>query len=78
MSADLRLRRRALVVVAPLALGACSWFTDFRDQPAIQPWETTSDTIAPRGQPVNSVPVTGRLNHLDLFSSAIFSPVIDS
>lgn len=78
MSADLRLRRRALVVVAPLALGACSWFTDFRDQPAIQPWETTADTIAPRGQPVNSVPINGRLTPGYRISYAMLPTVIDS
>ncbi|MCU0625562.1 MAG: cytochrome c [Gemmatimonadaceae bacterium] len=78
MSADLRIGRRALVALAPLALGACSWFTDFRDQPAIQPWETTADTIAPRGQPQNSVPVTGRLTPGYTISYTALPAVIDS
>ena len=78
MSADLRLRRRALVGLAPLALGACSWFTDFRDQPAIQPWETVADTVAPRGQPVNSVPVGGRMTPGYQISYAALPTVIDS
>lgn len=78
MSADLRFRRRALVVAGPLALGACSWFTDFRDQPAIQPWETTADTIAPRGQPQNSVPITGAITPGYTISYKALPTVIDS
>lgn len=42
-----------------LSLGACSWFTDFKQQPKIDPWETPSDTIAFRGNPQNSVPISG-------------------
>lgn len=42
-----------------LALGGCSWFTDFRRQPKIDPWETAADSIAPRGNPQFSVPIYG-------------------
>jgi mono/diheme cytochrome c family protein len=46
--------------VAPLLLlGACSWFTDFKQQPKIDPWESGSDTIPFRGNPQMSVPVYG-------------------
>ena len=45
----------ALVVLA----GACSWFTDFKQQPKLDPWETPSDTIAMRGNPQGSVPIYG-------------------
>ncbi|MDZ7632600.1 MAG: cytochrome c [Gemmatimonadaceae bacterium] len=62
----------------PLAFGACSWFTDFRDQPAIQPWDSVADTVAPRGQPVNSVPVTGVLTPGYTFSYQALPTVIDS
>jgi mono/diheme cytochrome c family protein len=62
----------------PLAFGACSWFTDFRDQPAIQPWDSVADTVAPRGQPVNSVPVTGLQTPGFTFSYSAFPAVIDS
>jgi mono/diheme cytochrome c family protein len=41
------------------AVSGCSWFTDFKQQPKIDPWETTSDTIAMRGNPQGSVPITG-------------------
>ena len=56
---------RTLLVALPLAgLGACDWFTDFKHQPKLEPWEPPSqqlsDTVhAPRGQPQYSVPVTG-------------------
>jgi mono/diheme cytochrome c family protein len=46
--------------VAPLLLlGACSWFTDFKQQPKIDPWESGSDTIPFRGNPQMSVSVYG-------------------
>ena len=55
--------RRAATRVALLGmtvfLGACSWFTDFKQQPKIDPWETANDTIAFRGNPQNSVPIYG-------------------
>ena len=44
---------------ALLLVSACSWFTDFKRQPKIDPWETPADTIAMRGNPQNSVPVYG-------------------
>jgi mono/diheme cytochrome c family protein len=62
----------------PVALGACTWFTDFKEQPAIQPWESVADTIAPRGQPVNSVPVTGVTTPGYTFSYAALPNVVDS
>ena len=74
MRADLgtsTLRRLAPAVLA-LSLGACDWFTDFKDQPRIEPWESYAladsagriDTAAARrlpfrGQPQFSVPITG-------------------
>ena len=56
---------RTLLVALPLAgLGACDWFTDFKNQPKLEPWEPPSQDVAdtthaPRGQPQYSVPVTG-------------------
>ena len=56
---------RTLVAALPLALaGACNWFTDFKNQPKLEPWEPPSQeesdtTHAPRGQPQFSVPITG-------------------
>jgi mono/diheme cytochrome c family protein len=42
-----------------LALSACSWFTDFKQQPKLDPWETPADTIAMRANPQNSVSIYG-------------------
>jgi len=57
--------RRLLAAMPLLALlGACDWFTEFKNQPRIEPWEPVSQhdddtTHAPRGQPRWAVPVTG-------------------
>lgn len=67
MSADRMIRRslgaawrRVLPVAATAVLmSACSWFTDFKDQPDIDPWQSPADTIGARGNPQMSVPVTG-------------------
>ena len=48
-----------LLLGALLLAGGCSWFTDFRQQPKIDPWESPSDTIPFRGNPQGSVPITG-------------------
>ena len=56
------LRRAALLSSLPLLLGACSWFTDFKEQPKIEPWEAEyagNDTTPFRGSPLYSVPITG-------------------
>ena len=55
-----RLAPRSLrSALASLLLGACSWFTDFKEQPKIDPWESPNDTIPLRGNPQNSVPIYG-------------------
>lgn len=67
MNADPRGRRapgsgsRTLLALAFAGLSACSWFTDFKEQPKIDPWDTPADTIPPRANPVGSVPVTGQV-----------------
>lgn len=63
-SSSMRFTRSLTVAVLPLAFGACSWFTDFKRQPAIEPWEPVSQndadtTTPPRGAPLHSVPVSG-------------------
>ena len=50
---------RYAALAASLSLSGCAWFTDFKEQPKIDPWESTSDTVPPRGAPQNSVPITG-------------------
>lgn len=71
MKADRILCRRALraamlpVFSLPLALGACSWFTDFKQQPSVGTWQVfnpdSAETKAFRGQPSNSVNTNGTL-----------------
>ncbi len=73
-----KISRLAATVLMPLAFSACSWFTDFKDQPAIQPWDSVADTIAPRGQPVNSVPITGSVTPGYTFSYRALPNVVDS
>jgi mono/diheme cytochrome c family protein len=63
VSAELfgRARRVASLALVVTVLGACSWFTDFKEQPKIDPWQTANDSIPFRGNPQNSVPVYGTL-----------------
>jgi mono/diheme cytochrome c family protein len=51
--------RNAGRLLASLLLCSCSWFTDFKQQPKIDPWETPSDTIAFRGNPQSSISIYG-------------------
>jgi mono/diheme cytochrome c family protein len=46
-------------VTPVLALSACSWFTDFKQQPKIDPWESPNDSTPPRANPQFSVPIYG-------------------
>jgi mono/diheme cytochrome c family protein len=50
---------RGSYLLLALLLGGCSWFTDFKQQPKIDPWETTADTVPFRGNPQGSVPIYG-------------------
>src|SRR5689334_25417904 len=60
VSADSRVRAVVLVAICSTwSLVGCSWFTDFKQQPKIDPWESAADSIPPRGNPQNSVPVYG-------------------
>ena len=65
MSASTRHARRAALLLLPLSLGACDWFTNFTRQPKIDPWEvatmdsTKRDSLPPRGNPQGSVPMYG-------------------
>jgi mono/diheme cytochrome c family protein len=63
VSASTRLARsgRTLALLAAAALTGCSWFTDFRQQPKIDPWEspTGNDSVPPRGSPQGSVSIYG-------------------
>ena len=51
--------RRAGALALTVALTACSWFTDFKEQPKYDPWESPHDSIPMRGNPQNSVSIYG-------------------
>ena len=53
------LARRTLRLAPLFVLGACSWFTDFKQQPKVDPWESAADSIPPRGNPQGSVSIYG-------------------
>jgi mono/diheme cytochrome c family protein len=47
------------LVIVLCTITSCSWFTDFKQQPKLDPWETSSDSIAMRANPQGSVPIYG-------------------
>ena len=51
--------KRILTVVLSVSLAGCSWFTDFKQQPKIDPWESPDTNTSPRGNPQGSVPLYG-------------------
>jgi mono/diheme cytochrome c family protein len=52
-------RGSAFSLLLVLSLASCSWFTDFKDQPKINPWDARSDSGPSRGQPQGSVSIYG-------------------
>jgi mono/diheme cytochrome c family protein len=75
--------RVVTVALLPMAFGACTWFTDFKNQPRIEPWEPMSQndndtTTPPRGQPMYSVPMSGLTAAAYGISYSPNLPVIDS
>lgn len=64
MPAFVRVARVVTVAALPFSFTACTWFTDFKNQPRLEPWESfgvsVTDTMsAPRYNPQHSVPVQG-------------------
>ena len=75
--------RVAVVAMLPIAFGACTWFTDFKRQPKIDPWEPMSQndadsTTPPRGQPKYSVPMQGTSAGAYAISYGALPAVLDS
>ena len=56
-----RVARLLALALGASAISACSWFTDFKDQPDIDPWQSPADTIGARGNPQGSVPLGGSM-----------------
>lgn len=73
-----RALRAAALAGVLVGLSGCDWFTDFKDQPKIEPWESPADSIPPRGQPQASVPTTGSMVPGFLVSYRPLPAVIDS
>ena len=70
--------RTAPVALVLMLATSCSWFTDFKDQPKIEPWESAGDSVPPRGNPQSSVPVQGTLVPGFLVSRQALPGTIDS
>jgi mono/diheme cytochrome c family protein len=73
--------KRLLLAAAALSAAGCSWFTDFRYEPKIKPWEEQyagNDTTPFRGQPEFSVPITGNPEPAYLVSHSNLPATIDS
>lgn len=69
---------RALRAAPLVLLGACSWFTDFKDQPKFEPWESVNDSTPFRANPQLSVPMNGSAAPGLLVSYRPIIPAIDS
>lgn len=54
-----RIVRLSLALALALPLASCSWFTDFKEQPKFDPWDSPNDSTPPRGNPQGSVPLYG-------------------
>jgi mono/diheme cytochrome c family protein len=79
-----RLARLVLLAALPLGMGACEWFTDFKRQPNIYPWEPATmdslrrDSVPPRGNPQGSVPIRGGSPPSFIVSYANLPNTVDS
>ena len=78
-----RLVHVCALVAMPVVMSACSWFSDFKRQPAIHNWEPYSKndndtTTPPRGQPKYSVPMQGTLAAAYAISNAPIPATLDS
>lgn len=51
--------RSALLLVLLAPLGGCEWFSDFKRQPVIYPWDSPDTLTASRGNPQGSVTTSG-------------------
>ena len=73
-----RARRVSSLALVVTVLGACSWFTDFKEQPKHDPWETPNDSTPMRGNPQFSVSIYGSAAPGYVVSRASLPGTIDS
>ncbi|HUR91101.1 MAG TPA: cytochrome c [Gemmatimonadaceae bacterium] len=70
-----RLASRALLL-ALIPLGGCEWFSDFKKQPVIYPWDSRDTLTASRGNPQGSVTTSGtRVSGFEISYSPLPSTV---
>ena len=67
-----------VALILDAAVTGCSWFTDFKQQPKIDPWESAGDSIPPRGNPQSSVPVFGSAAPGFAYDRSSAIPVIET
>jgi mono/diheme cytochrome c family protein len=76
------LRAAALTGTLTLTLGACDWFTDFKQQPSVHTWGEFSADSAElrgfRGQPAGSVGTNGTLVSIYQVSASPMPGTVDS
>jgi mono/diheme cytochrome c family protein len=76
------LLRASALVAGALTLGACDWFTDFKQQPSVHTWgEFSADSgelKGFRGQPAGSVGTNGTLISIYQVSNSPMPGTIDS
>lgn len=78
---NVKLIHRVALAALPLALGACSWFTDFKQQPSVGTWQEFNDSTVIngfRGNPTGSVSTNGTMMPSWVVSYAQLPNVIDS
>src|SRR5665213_3507380 len=74
--------RLAAAGACMLAMSACDWFTDFKQQPSVHPWGEFSQDSAElkgfRGQPSGSVGTNGTLVSIYQISAQPMPGTVDS
>ncbi len=76
------MRRELALALAACVLSGCEQvnlvFTNFTQQPKLDPWETPADSIAMRGNPQGSVPITGTVAPGFAYGRGALPGVVDS
>ena len=83
-----KMTRALCAVMTTLSLTSCEWFSDFKSQPKVDPWEVVTsdtmktkganDTVASRGNPQNSVSTYGSMVPAFAVSYAPLPATVDS
>lgn len=72
-------KSKLIALLPVLGLAGCEWFSDFKRQPSLSTWEVVGDSTRPsRGNPQNSVPISGTAVAGYQISYAAMPATIDS